>query len=546
MLLAVRRTLVPLVLALVATAAAHPAASSAAPSSSIALDPGLGPLHHKVSTRDAKAQAYFDQGMKLVFAFNHEAAIRSFQRAEELDPDLAMAHWGIALALGSNINRPMDADAQEAAYAEVQKALALKSKASVAERAYIDALASRYSASGQAGQQALQMAYKNAMQDLVRRYPNDADAAVLYAESLMVLRPSQWWTADGKPAEGTLDILNVLERALAQHPDHIGANHYYIHALEASPQPDKALPAAKRLEKLAPNAGHLLHMSAHVYSRMGNYPDAARVNEAAVRADEALARPGELSFYRIAYYAHNLHFLAVYNAAAGNSAHAIAAANKLYAHSEQWIKDVTQLDFFMVTPAMVLIQFERWDDILSLPEPPSEVPLTGAIWRFARTLAFAAKNQLPAAAIERAQFVNEAKALPKNIEFGNSSSGAVIAVARLYLEGRLALMRGDVADAIKWLRNAVIAEDALARDDPPAWYLSSRQALGVAMMRARDFGGAEKIYREDLQKNPESGRALFGLQTALAAQRRDREAGALQKRIDRAWRVADAKLGAAM
>jgi tetratricopeptide (TPR) repeat protein len=538
--------LVPLVLALVATAATHPTASSAAPSSSIALDPGLGPLHHKVSTRDAKAQAYFDQGMKLVFAFNHEAAIRSFQRAEELDSDLAMAHWGIALALGSNINRPMDADAQEAAYAEVQKALALKSKASVAERAYIDALASRYSASGQADQQALQMAYKNAMQDLVRRYPNDADAAVLYAESLMVLRPSQWWTADGKPAEGTLEILNVLERALAQHPDHIGANHYYIHALEASPQPDKALPAAKRLEKLAPSAGHLLHMSAHVYTRIGNYPDAARVNEAAVRADEALARPGEVSFYRIAYYAHNLHFLAVYNATAGNSAHAIAAANTLYAHSEQWIKDVTQLDFFMVTPAMVLIQFERWDDILALPEPPSEVPLTGVIWRFARTLAFAAKNQLNAAGIERAKFVKEAQTLPKNIEFGNSSSGAVIAVARLYLEGRLALTRGDTADAIKWLRNAVIAEDALAHDDPPVWYLSSRQALAVAMMRVRDFGGAEKIYREDLQRNPESGRALFGLQTTLAAQGRNREAEALQKRIDRAWRVADVKLGAAM
>jgi tetratricopeptide (TPR) repeat protein len=537
-----------LLLALAATASAqqHHTAPSGATTSSVALDAGLGPLHHGVSTRNAQAQAYFDQGMKLVFAFNHEAAIRSFQRAAELDPGLAMAHWGIALSLGPNINMPMDADAHRAAYGEVQKALALKSRASVAERAYIDALATRYSVNVNADQQALQIAYKNAMQDLARRYPNDADAAVLYAESLMDLRPWKWWTADGKPGDGTLEIVKVLERVLAQHPDHIGANHYYIHTVEASQHPEKALPAAKRLENLAPAAGHLLHMSAHIYIHTGDYPEAARVNEAAVRADEALATSVEPSFYQIGYYGHNLHFLAVYNALAGDSAHAIAAANKLYAHSERWIREVTQLDFFMVTPAMVLIQFGRWDDILALPEPPFEVPLIGVIWRFSRTLAFVGKNRLADAAIEREKFVKDAQSLPKNIEFGNSNSGAVIAVARLYLEGRLALARGDVAGAIKWLRGAVVAEDALAHDDPPAWYLSSRQALGAALMRARDFSAAEKIYREDLERNPESGRALFGLQAALAAQGRHREAGVLQKRIDRAWRAADVKLGAAM
>ena len=542
------RTFVLLLLALAATVSAqqHHTAASGAPSSAVALDPGLGPLHHSVSTRNPQAQAYFDQGLKLVFAFNHDVAIKSFQRAAELDPDLAMAHWGIALSLGPNINLPMDADAHRAAYAEVQKALALESRASVAERAYIDALATRYSANADADQQPLQIAYKNAMQDLARRYPNDADAAVLYAESLMDLRPWKWWTPDGKPAEGTLEIVNVLERALAQHPDHIGANHYYIHAVEASQHPEKALPAAKRLEKLAPAAGHLLHMSAHIYIRTGNYPEAARVNEAAVRADEALAKSGELNFYRIAYYGHNLHFLAVYNALSGDSARAIAAANKLYAHSERWIREVTQLDFFMVTPAMVLIQFERWDDILALPEPPFEVPLTGVIWHFARTLAFAGKNRLAEAAIERGKFLKDVQSLPRKMEFGNNTSGAVVAVAQLYLEGRLALVRDDIARAIATLRAAVVAEDALAHDDPPAWYLSSRQALGAAMMRARDFGAAERIYREALERNPESGRALFGLQAALAAQGRHRDAGALQKRIDRAWRAADVKLGTVM
>jgi tetratricopeptide (TPR) repeat protein len=293
--IAVRRTFVLLLLALAAPASADQdhRDRSGPPSSSVALDSGLGSLHHGVSTRNAQAQAYFDQGMKLVFAFNHEAAIRSFQHAAELDPDLAMAHWGIALSLGPNINLPMDADAHRAAYAEVQKAIALKSGASVAERAYIDALATRYALNADADQQPLQIAYKNAMQDLAHRYPNDADAAVLYAESLMDLRPWKWWTADGNPAEGTLEIVNVLERELARHPDHIGANHYYIHVVEASPHPEEALPAAKRLEKLAPAAGHLLHMSAHIYIRTGNYPEAARVNEAAVRADEALARSCE-------------------------------------------------------------------------------------------------------------------------------------------------------------------------------------------------------------------------------------------------------------
>jgi hypothetical protein len=545
----VPRAFVLLLLALAATVSAeqHHAAPSGAPSSSsVALDPGLGPLHHIVSTRNPQAQAYFDQGMKLVFAFNHEAAIRSFHRAAELDPELAMAHWGIALSLGPNINMPMDADAHRAAYGELQEALALKSRVSVVERAYIDALATRYSGDADADQQALQIAYKNALQDLVRRYPNDADAAVLYAESLMDLRPWKWWTPDGKPAEGTPEIVKVLERVLAQHPDHIGANHYYIHAVEASQHPEKALPAAKRLEKLAPAAGHLLHMSAHIYIRTGDYPEAARVNEAAVRADEALAKSAEASFYQIGYYGHNLHFLAVYNALAGDSAHATAAANKLYAHSERWIREVTQLDFFMVTPAMVLIQFERWDDILALPEPPFEVPVAGTIWRFARTLALAGKSRLVEAAMEREKFVNDAQRLPKNIEFGNSNSGAVIAVARRYLEGRLALARGDITGAIKWLRSAVVAEDALAHDDPPAWYLSSRQALGAALMHARDFNAAEKIQREDLARNPESGRALFGLQAALAAQDRHREAGVLQKRIDHAWRAADVKFGAAM
>jgi tetratricopeptide (TPR) repeat protein len=516
----------------------------ATPTSTVTLDPGLGSLHHPVSTRNAQAQAYFDQGLKLVFAFNHEAAIQSFAHAAERDPNLAMAHWGIALSLGPNINRPMDAKAHKAAYEALQKAIALKSKASPAERAYIDALFKRYSANAQANVEPLQVAYKDAMKDLVRRYPQDIDAAVLYAESLMDLHPWKFWAPDGTPTEGTQEIVAVLERVLARSPQHIGANHYYIHAVEASPHPEKALPSAKRLETLAPSAGHLVHMPAHTYIRTGNYLDAARANVAAVRADERTAKSGTDTFYMIGYYGHNLHFLAIANAFAGNSREAIAAASKLYAFEAPRIREVPPVDGFLFTPALLLVEFGRWDDILALPEPAFEAALTGALWHFARTLAFAGKGQADAAQTERAKFLEVAGAVPKTTEFGNNNAAGVLAVAHPYLDGRLALMAGNNAGAIANLRLAVAAEDALAYDEPPGWYLPSRNALGVALLRDCDYPAAEQVYRDELKLHPESGRALFGLRAALLAQQRNGEAAAVGKRFEHAWRAADVKLEA--
>ena len=508
----------------------------------VALDPGLGSLHHKISTRDRQAQAYFDQGLRLVFAFNHEAAIQSFARAAEFDPNLAMAHWGIALSLGPNINHPMDAKAHAAAYEALQKAIALKSKASPEGRAYIDALSKRYSANADADVEPLQLAYKDAMKDLVRRYPQDVDAAVLYAESLMDLHPWKFWSADGTPAEGTQEIVAVLERVLARSPQHIGANHYYIHAVEASPHPEKALPSAKRLETLAPSAGHLVHMPAHTYIRTGKYLEAARANVAAVRADARQTRSGADTFYMIGYYGHNLHFLAIANAFAGNSREAIAAANKLYAVEAPRIREVPPVDGFLFTPALLLVEFGRWDDILALPEPAFEAALTGALWHFARALAFAGKGQAEDAQAERSKFLEAAEGVPKTAEFGNNDAEGVLAVARPYLDGRLALMAGNNGAAVVDLRLAVAAEDALAYDEPPAWYLPSRNALGVALLRECDYPAAERVYREELKLHPESGRALFGLRAALLAQKRDRKAAAVGKRFERAWRAADMKL----
>ena len=528
-----------------APAFAHDAPRAAAGTSPEALDAGLSRLHHPVSTRNRQAQAYFDQGMRLVFAFNHDAAIKSFQRALELDPELAMAHWGIALALGPNINLPMDSVAHKAAHAELQKAIALRANASPLEREYIDALSRRYSANADADLAPLQVAYKDAMKALVRRHPQDTDAAVLYAESLMDLHPWKLWAPDGKPTEGTLEVVRVLEHAQAQQPDHIGALHYYIHAVEASPHPEKALAAAKRLENLAPSAGHLVHMPAHIYIRTGNYIDAIRVNEAAARADERLATSGAKSYYLVAYYGHNLHFLAICNAIAGNSARAIATADKLYANASTMIREIPSLDGFLYTPAMVLAKFGRWDDILALPEPPFEAPISGAVWHFARTLALTGQGRLVDAAAERGKFLEATNSLPATLELGNNNAGGLMAIARPYLDGRIASMRGHFAEAIPYLREAVAAEDALAYDEPPPWYLSSREALGAAMARSGDFAGAEKSFRDDLARNPENGRSLFGLHAALVAEGRGEDAVKVQTRFDRAWRAADVKLDSA-
>lgn len=529
----------------VAQAFAHDATPAPAPAVSAALDSGLSRLHHRVSARNPMAQAYFDQGMRLVFAFNHAAAIESFRRALALDPDLAMAHWGIALALGPNINLPMDSAAHKAAYAELQLAIRLKPKASPVEREYIDALSRRYSENPEADTSPLQVAYKDAMKELSRRHPEDTDAAVLYAESLMDLHPWKLWAPDGTPAEGTLEVVKVLERALARQRDHIGALHYYLHAIEASPHPERALAAAKRLEGLAPSAGHLVHMPAHIYIRTGNYIDAIRVNEAAARADERLAASGAKSFYLVAYYGHNLHFLAICNAIAGNYAGAIAAANKLYAHASPMIREIPPLDGFLYTPAMVLAKFERWDDILALPEPPFEAPISGVVWHMTRTLALAGKGRLIDAAAERATFIEATRSLPGTLELGNNDAARLVAIARPYLDGRLSLIRGNYADAIAYLRQAVTAEDALAYDEPAPWYLPSREALGAAQLRAGDLAAAEKTFRDDLLRNPESGRSLFGLRAALRAEARSDEAAKVQARFERAWRGADVKLDAA-
>jgi len=525
----------------VAAAAAHESAAGGIDPGR-AIDPGLGPLQHKVSTRDAQAQAFFDQGLKLVYAFNHEGAVAAFSRAAELDPNLAMAHWGVALALGPNYNLPMSPEAQKAAYAALRKAVALKDKATVGEQAYIDALGQRYAADPNADVAPLNAAYAEAMGALAKRFADDVDAQVLYAESMMNLRPWKLFSVDGTPAEGTDTIIATLEAALRRQPNHIGANHYYIHAVEMSPQPERALDSARRLETLAPSAGHLVHMPAHTYIRTGRYLDAARVNEKAAAADERLRAVGVKSLYSAGYYGHNLHFLAVSYALAGNAAKSIAAARKLADVVQPQLKETPFLDVFYATPAQVLVLFERWEDVLALPEPPFEAPISGALWRFARTLALAAKGRLADARVEREKFVQAIATLPPTLEFGTNAAPAVMAVALPYLDGRLALFGGHKAAAVRALRAAAAAEDKLAYDEPPAWYLGSNLMLGWALLNSGDAAGAEGAFRAELKRNIGSGRALFGLQAALKAQGNDRLALRAQRQFQQVWIGADTPL----
>src|ERR1043166_5003935 len=360
------------------------------PEAPVRLIPGLGEVHHSVSTKNKDAQRFFDQGLALVYGFNHDEARRCFMRAAELDPKLAMAEWGVALTLGPNYNLPVDPERERSGYDAVQRAAALKPNASEPERAYIDALVVRYSNDPKVDLHALDQNYANAMRKLSAQYPDDLDAATLFAESLMNLNPWKLWSADGKAAQGTDEIVSVLESVLKRDPDHLGANHYYIHAVEASTHPERALPSAERLGKLAPSAGHLVHMPSHIYARVGDHVASAHCNATAANADKKfLQQTNEQGVYRVMYYSHNLHFLAYASSMRGDFAQAKDAATKLVANVAPAVKAMPMLEGFMPTPLVVLFAFERWDDLLKTKAPDPSFLETTPVWHSLRGHALA-------------------------------------------------------------------------------------------------------------------------------------------------------------
>jgi tetratricopeptide (TPR) repeat protein len=504
------------------------------------LMPGLGDVHHPVTTKNREAQQFFDQGLKLVYGFNHDEAKKSFQRAAELDPKLAMAWWGVSLTLGPNYNLPVDPEREKAGYDAAQRAVALKPNASESERAYIDAVAVRYSNDPKADLHQLDVTYKDAMSKLAARYPDDLDAVTLYAESAMNLNPWHLWTADGKPAEGTDEIVATLESVLKRDPNHLGANHYYIHAVEASPHPERALASAARLEKLAPTAGHLVHMPAHIYSRVGDHAASVHCNEVAVAADKKfLAATHEQGVYPLFYYSHNLHFLAFAASMEGNFAEAKDVAARLVANVAPGVKAMPMLEGFLPTPTVVLFAFERWDDLLKLPAPGSSFLITNAVWHSLRGVAFVNTGKTAEAEKEQRAFRELTAKIPPDTMYDMlNKTGAVFKVHDHLLAGMLARSRHDDKGAIDSLTQAVAAEDALNYSEPPPWYPPVRPILGHVLLEANQLPEAEKVFRADLDRNPRDGRALSGLRDCLNAQGRKYEADQIDQQFRAAWKVA--------
>lgn len=507
------------------------------------LDDGVGKVDHPVSTTNQEAQKFFNQGLAYLYGFNHEESIKSFKRAAELDANLAMAFWGISLALGSNYNVTANADQLKEAYANLQKAQALAPKASEIERDYINALAKRYSADPQNDQKKLAQDYKTAMGELSKKYPDDLDAATLYAESMMNLRPWQLWTADGKPAEGTLEIIAVLESVLKRDPNHTGANHYYIHAVEASPNPERALASAMRLGLLAPTAGHLVHMPSHIYIRTGDYVEAAKSNADAIQADRNyIKRTGAQGIYTMMYYNHNIHFLSSASAMNGNFAEAIKQARELEANVRPHLKMMPMLEMFAPYPLVTLVRFRKWDEIMKYPQPDAEMKITAGFLNFARGMALAETGKPDEARKEILALREKMKALPPETGFGNSTARGVLKVAEELLSGEIHLARGDNKKAIEELRKAVAAEDSVNYNEPPDWDIPTREWLGRVLLIDGQFTEAEKIYREELAKHPRNGRALFGLAEALAKQGKQDAAKMIRREFAKAWAKADTKL----
>jgi tetratricopeptide (TPR) repeat protein len=507
---------------------------------------GLGSHHHRITTSHAQAQRLFDQGLVLLYGFNHGQAIRMFQRAAELDPKAPMPLWGIALAYGPNINDfEMDRDRAKTADDYVRKAQAVAANGTARERAYIDALSKRYSSDPTADLKQLQVAYKDAMAALARQYPDDLDAQTLYAESLMDLRPWQLWTRDGQPADVTGEVMRVLESVLKRSPLHPGANHYYIHTMEGSPNPGKALASARRLETLVPAAGHLVHMPAHIYARTGQFVASAKSNAAAAAIDERFMQRTETrrGMYPLMYYNHNVHFESYAASMAGQFARAKRTADKLTANVTPYIAEMPMLEAFVPQQYYVLLRFAKWDQILALPAPAPSLPLTTLIWHYARASAYAVKADLARARDEQQRFVQGAAMVPPDTPVGTlNTAGQFFAVARPLLEGRIAVAAGDLPAAVERYQVAVAAEDRLAYDEPPTWFYPVRETLGAALLASGKAAEAERLFREDLKYNPGNGRSLFGVWRSLEAQGKKVEAARARSEFRRVWAVADVTL----
>ena len=503
----------------------------------------LGNWTRKV-TATSGAQKYFDQGLRLYYGFNHAEAIRAFREAARLDPDCAMAWWGIAAASGPNINIPMDEAGAKVANEAIAKAKALAPKAGAVDQAWITALAVRYSEDARASRAGLDSSYCDAMRHLWKQYPADADAGTMFAESMLDLNPWNQWAHDGKPNPGTLEAVATLETVLKQHPEHPGANHFYIHAVEASDDPSRALGASKRLETLVPGAGHLVHMPSHIYARTGRYEDARQRNKIAVAVDEKyIAEQKPEGIYPLMYYNHNIQFIWFSAMMQGRSEESLAAARKMAGNlPREMIAQMTMLEFVPPYPVMTLVRFGRWDEALQEPLPPATEHYASGIFHYARGVAYAAKGQFDAANAELDSVRAAAVVVPVGMQVSINYAAPLLRVASNALAGEIAFRNGDADNGVRLLGAAVAAEDSLHYDEPPTWCYPVRHALGAALLRAGRAKEAEWVYREDLRRHPENGWSLAGLARALKTQGRTTDATTAEARFHKAWANADVKL----
>jgi tetratricopeptide (TPR) repeat protein len=506
------------------------------------LLPGMGSLHHPIATKNPEAQRFFDQGLTFFYAFNFDEAVRSFKRASQLDPLAAMPYWGLALALGPNYNfgtYVIPAN-EKAAYEAIQQAAGLAASGPDAEKDYIAALGKLFSNDSDPDLAKLSHDYIPAARDLSLRYPDDPDAGTLYAAGMMNLHTRALWKNDGKPGEDTLAVVAELERVLRLWPDHVGANHYYIHAMEASPFPERALPSAHRLEMLVPAAGHLVHMPAHLYVRTGEYVAAVKSNLAAVAIDQEYLRDLATTNmgYKLGYAEHNLGFLVFSASMDGEFEVAMKAAKELESQGHALVAQMPPTEGYMAPALLLELRFAQWDRILALPAPEEKLEGMTFFWHYARGCAFAVKEQPEKAVAELGAMEQIYKDLPAGPAFGMmpNSWSAMQDMASRSLEARISVARGDFAGAAEHWRAAITAEDNMRYHEPPDWYYPMRESLGAMFFRSGKFADAEKVFREDLDRNPRNPRSLFGLWKTLDAERKPAEADLVRRIFDASWK----------
>lgn len=510
-----------------------------------AMLPDLGEHRRVVTTQSTEAQAFFNQGLAMTYAFNHDEAARSFAKAGSLDPNCAMCWWGAAYVLGPNYNMPMLADRAEAAWDALQRAQQAAAGASPVEQALVAALATRYPGPEYVDPETMQpfkQAYAAAMGEVATQFPEDLDVQVLFAEALMNVNPWKLWTADGQPTPGTEDIVATLESVLAKAPEHPGANHYYIHAIEASTQPEKGEPSADRLGSLIPGAGHIVHMPAHIYQRVGRYADASEANRRAAEADlRYLGLVEPLGYYPM-YVAHNYGFLAYSASMEGRSAEAIEASRKAAAQMPRdLVCGMPGMDFFLAEQLLVQVRFGRWQELLAEPKPDPEYPVLTALWHHAHGMALAATGNLAEAKADLAAVRELADSIPEHMLAGLNAGRSVLEVAAKVLEARIAEAE-RAPDAIALWEAAVNMEDQLAYNEPADWFYPTRHYLGAALLDAGKAEQAIAVYQADLDKHPHNGWALFGLWQAQLAAKQDAKAKQTKAEFDQAWARADIEL----